>query len=536
MAVPGRTVQGRAYSICFSAPHCQLSFASVKKERSMRRGKTALGATVLSGLLVVVAALMLGVLSQATEGPRAAQAAAGEVLVLDVSAFDGGNGNTNLEGWFAAAGKTPVRVSSAVWATMTTADFAAYDAIALPDPTCATSPGSGDDSPIAAAKLNAATWGAAVDGNVIIIGTDEVFHDSQGGDALMDSATDFAVAEAGKTGAYISLACYYHDVASGTPLTWLDDAFGGTFTTTGVGCFNDSHIVAVHPALAGLTDAILSNWSCSVHEAFDGFPPAFVPLAIAEGIAGPGSITFADGSFGVPYILARGASPILCGDNILQATEECDDGNTDGGDGCSALCKIEACGNNVVDVGEECDDGNTDPGDGCSTACLIEVCGNGILDPGEEWDDGNTADDDGCSQVCLIENEAPICSGALADPGTLWPPNHVLVPIGISGVTDADGDPLTITATSVTQDEAVTGKGIGSGNTSPDAALSPLTVRSERNGNPKTPGNGRVYHVAFTADDGQGGSCNGTVAVCVPHDQRPDVTCVDDGPIYNSVP
>jgi len=274
----------------------------------MRRGKTALGATVLSGLLVVVAALMLGVLSQATEGPRAAQAAAGEVLVLDVSAFDGGNGNTNLEGWFAAAGKTPVRVSSAVWATMTTADFAAYDAIALPDPTCATSPGSGDDSPIAAAKLNAATWGAAVDGNVIIIGTDEVFHDSQGGDALMDSATDFAVAEAGKTGAYISLACYYHDVASGTPLTWLDDAFGGTFTTTGVGCFNDSHIVATHPALTGLTDAILSNWSCSVHEAFETWPVTFEVLAIAEGIGA--FFTAPDGTVGTPYILARGVTVI----------------------------------------------------------------------------------------------------------------------------------------------------------------------------------------------------------------------------------
>lgn len=36
--------------------------------------------------------------------------------------------------------------------------------------------------------------------------------------------------------------------------------------------------------------------------------------------------------------------------------EACDDGNTAGGDGCSAVCLVEACGNDVVDVGEQCDD------------------------------------------------------------------------------------------------------------------------------------------------------------------------------------
>jgi hypothetical protein len=133
-------------------------------------------------------------------------------------------------------------------------------------------------------------------------------------------------------------------------------------------------------------------------------------------------------------------------------------------------------------------------------------------------------------------NTDPVCTNASADPGSLWPPNHVLVPIEISGVTDAENDPVTITATGVTQDEKVRTPGAGSGNTSPDAALSPLAVRAERNGNPKTPGNGRVYHISFTADDGQGGSCNGAVNVCVPHDRRPGATCVDGDPLYNSIP
>jgi cysteine-rich repeat protein len=33
------------------------------------------------------------------------------------------------------------------------------------------------------------------------------------------------------------------------------------------------------------------------------------------------------------------------------------------------------CGNGERETGEECDDGNSDNGDGCSDDCLIEVCG-----------------------------------------------------------------------------------------------------------------------------------------------------------------
>ena len=59
-------------------------------------------------------------------------------------------------------------------------------------------------------------------------------------------------------------------------------------------------------------------------------------------------------------------------------------------------------------------------------------------------------------------------------------------------------------------------------------------VRAERSGSKKVPGDGRVYHVSFTADDGQGGECSGTVTVCVPHDQRPGHVCVDQGPLFDS--
>ena len=51
---------------------------------------------------------------------------------------------------------------------------------------------------------------------------------------------------------------------------------------------------------------------------------------------------------------------------ITVAGEDCDDGNTTNGDGCSSTCGRGSCGNHVIDSGEECDDGNLSNNDGCS--------------------------------------------------------------------------------------------------------------------------------------------------------------------------
>jgi hypothetical protein len=50
-------------------------------------------------------------------------------------------------------------------------------------------------------------------------------------------------------------------------------------------------------------------------------------------------------------------------------------------------------------------------------------------------------------------------------------------------------------------------------------------VRARRDGS----GNGRVYHLTFVATDENGASCEGSVEVCVPHDQGRHNECVDDG-------
>jgi hypothetical protein len=202
-----------------------------------------------------------------------------------------------------AEGLTVDVVNAAQWAALTQADFASYRAIILGDATCTTV------GAVAAAVANAHVWGPVINGNVIIQGSDPVFHSGQGGSQFTAGAVKFAVDKAGKTGAYISLSCYYHDTPAFTPVTLLDGISPGGFSVRGVGCFNDVHIVASHPALSGITDATLSNWSCSVHEAFDRWPADFEVLAIAQGI-GSEVFTASDGTQGTPYILARGVTAI----------------------------------------------------------------------------------------------------------------------------------------------------------------------------------------------------------------------------------
>lgn len=63
------------------------------------------------------------------------------------------------------------------------------------------------------------------------------------------------------------------------------------------------------------------------------------------------------------------------------------------------------CGNGVLEAGEECDDGvgnsDTDP-DACRTDCTSPECGDGVVDSGEICDDGNFVSQDGCESDCTL--------------------------------------------------------------------------------------------------------------------------------------
>jgi hypothetical protein len=126
-------------------------------------------------------------------------------------------------------------------------------------------------------------------------------------------------------------------------------------------------------------------------------------------------------------------------------------------------------------------------------------------------------------------NGPPVCSTAAASPVTLWPPDKTFYPVSVIGVTDPDGDMVTITITGIRQDEPV-----GTGGNSPDGVIAGVNlaeIRSERDGS----GDGRVYHIFFTASDGRGGSCSGKVRVgIVPHDQSGAIDAIDGGPLYDS--
>ncbi|HEX3596475.1 MAG TPA: DUF4215 domain-containing protein, partial [Polyangiaceae bacterium] len=136
----------------------------------------------------------------------------------------------------------------------------------------------------------------------------------------------------------------------------------------------------------------------------------------------------------------------VCGDGTISGDEQCDDGNSVPGDGCSGICQIEpgfrcpragsacvysvkrTCGNGKIEGNEVCDDANTKSGDGCAGDCSgVETgytcarpgetcvvtqqpatCGNGVVESGEECDDGNASDsdasaNDGCTADCKLE-------------------------------------------------------------------------------------------------------------------------------------
>ncbi len=96
----------------------------------------------------------------------------------------------------------------------------------------------------------------------------------------------------------------------------------------------------------------------------------------------------------------------VCGNDVLEPGEQCDDGNRIPGDGCDENCMSELCGNGAIDGGEECDDGpdnsDTEP-DACRTDCTLPRCGDDVVDSGEQCDDGSTTPGDGCDENCQIE-------------------------------------------------------------------------------------------------------------------------------------
>jgi len=109
----------------------------------------------------------------------------------------------------------------------------------------------------------------------------------------------------------------------------------------------------------------------------------------------------------------------------------------------------------------------------------------------------------------------PTLDWLTVSPDTLWPPNHKVVEVTLSGeVSNPCDAPVACAIASVTSSEPEGGR--GAGHTAPDWEVTgPLSVRlrAERSGG----GGGRVYTIAVQCSDGSGNVSTKAVVVTVPH-------------------
>lgn len=267
-----------------------------------RRGRSLL-AFAFAGALVALMAVS-AVLSAPT-----AHAASTDLLILG-DTLCCGNSTSSPEILAAQnLGLTYTVVNGATWDSMTAAQFDSYKAVVLADPDCS------DISHAQAAINNNTVWEPAINGPVVVIGTDPTFHDFAGIPGafhLIQDGISFAASGSGTTGAYVDLSCYYDNGLSNQAVTLLNGFVSGGFTVSSEGtpavgpCGSPVHIVSSSAALLGLSDSDLSNWECSVHEGFNTIPSGWNVLAIDT--AGQPIYTAPDGSTGIPYIVARGTT------------------------------------------------------------------------------------------------------------------------------------------------------------------------------------------------------------------------------------
>jgi hypothetical protein len=321
-------------------------------------------------------------------------------------------------------------------------------------------------------------------------------------------------------------------------------------------------------------NVVVSQFSITFSGMDDGSRVSIFNSQYPNGLVIPGSYVYLGGSGTTnlaAYVIAGEINRVVvtqvddcCCENYLDSAQvvlngevvhtgctsaaECDDGNACTSDVCNAdgSCDHPAAS---CDDGDLCTTDSCDPALGCghqpvscddSSLCTTDSCNpaTGCENQPVNCDDGVACTLDSCSPAngCSHVDQCPDCSHAAATVATIWPPNHELVPVGVQGVTDPQGQSTTIRVDCITQDEPT--NTVGDGNTCPDAdgvGTPTAQVRAERTGSNKVPGDGRVYHIAFTAMDPDGYSCTGEVTSCVPHDQGAGAACVDQGKLYDSL-
>ena len=113
-----------------------------------------------------------------------------------------------------------------------------------------------------------------------------------------------------------------------------------------------------------------------------------------------------DGACDPGLLCSRGLCvlpPPGCGDGVVQAPEECDDGGES--PTCDADCTLAACGDGQVNqgAGEVCDDQGESPT--CDADCTLAACGDGQVNQSA----GEVCDDQGESPACNADCTPALC-------------------------------------------------------------------------------------------------------------------------------
>ena len=267
-------------------------------------------ATLNRRILSIAAGALVLVLAQL--GPTPASANPGSILMYGPS-IDGGTPNEQTVA--VAQGHTVTVVTDTEWAAMTTAQFAAYDALVIGDDGC-----NGDETELDAALANRTTWSPAVTGHITLNTFDPFAHtDEDQHDELVGNSINFAASDPRGTGLYFSLGCWFQGDGDSLPLTLMDQF--GTFTIDDVGGDEVTILQPGHPVMSGLTSGGLSDWSNSVHEHFLSFPSSFQALAEETEAVDPAQAVAL--AFTAPPPICRGQPATMFGgptDDVLTGT------------------------------------------------------------------------------------------------------------------------------------------------------------------------------------------------------------------------
>lgn len=178
--------------------------------------------------------------------------------------------------------------------------------------------------------------------------------------------------------------------------------------------------------------------------------------------------------------------------------------------------------------------GGTIDGDNAGSSANIIAGDAGTMMVSVEVTDGTTNCSNTATQEVTVEDtEAPVITPK-TNPITLWPPNHGYVTINLNQFVTSVSDNCTDLTTSnvviskVTSDEPEDATGGGDGNTKNDIVIASdcqsVQLRSERQGS----GNGRVYMIHLSLNDGNGNTGAATCFVTVPKSQNGNPAVNDD--------